>query len=121
MDGTRVSLEEHDFIGDVETTLGSMVGEHRSRFTSVRYSGASAWLPPPSGTARLCCCLQLLTYKGKKGGRGAITVTCEECKGASGEVHIMAKGMHLDKKDLFGACVMTCVCGDMCVCDGVCV
>ena len=37
-DGKSQSLDTHDFVGDVTTTVGSVVGEHRGLFTAVRCS-----------------------------------------------------------------------------------
>jgi hypothetical protein len=34
-DGTSSDLSKHDHVGDLETTVGSLVGEHHSALTGV--------------------------------------------------------------------------------------
>ncbi|EDQ89579.1 uncharacterized protein MONBRDRAFT_36908 [Monosiga brevicollis MX1] len=78
MDGSSQELRDHDLIGECETTIGALVGEH-------------------GGTLH-----EQLTYKGKKRERGSLTVVAEEVKAAAGEAIFQIQGTKLDKKDFFG-------------------
>eukprot|EP00049_Salpingoeca_infusionum_P010983 m.189770 g.189770 ORF g.189770 m.189770 type:complete len:526 (+) comp14800_c0_seq6:133-1710(+) len=71
-------LSKHDYVGSVDFTLGSLMGEHCGKLTS------------------------LLKKKGKELKKGSITILGEEAHGANQDVEFRMRGEGLDKKDLFG-------------------
>ncbi|XP_012938901.1 copine-8 [Aplysia californica] len=76
IDSTSSRLQDHDFLGRMECSLGELVSAPGSRFER-RLEGPSA-------------------------RRGSIMVRCEEVSTCKDEVIIQMKGTHLDKKDFFG-------------------
>ncbi|EGD72681.1 hypothetical protein PTSG_12171 [Salpingoeca rosetta] len=72
------SLQAQDFIGRIDTTLGSIMGEYHGRLTA-----------------------PLLSKSGKK-TKGVITVLAEEAAKSAGVVKFRMRATKVDKKDLFG-------------------
>ncbi|GFS12362.1 copine-8 [Elysia marginata] len=76
IDSQSRRLEDHDFLGFMECSLGELVSAPNSRFEK-----------------------KLL---GRTAGFGVIIVQTEEVSTCKDEVVIHMKGLHLDKKDFFG-------------------
>eukprot|EP00039_Didymoeca_costata_P030889 m.31966 g.31966 ORF g.31966 m.31966 type:complete len:532 (+) comp8364_c0_seq2:55-1650(+) len=72
------SLQQHDFIGECEATLGEVVGAGGGHFSK-----------------------PLLQKEGKKKG-GIINVEANEVKESNSSITLHFAGKHLDKKDFFG-------------------
>ncbi|XP_031566337.1 copine-8-like isoform X2 [Actinia tenebrosa] len=78
VDKKSTRLEDHDFIGSAECTLGSIIGENGGRLEKA------------------------LTNKDFNKSRGKIILTCEELSACKDVVTIQFRGHKLDKKDFFG-------------------
>ncbi|XP_070574853.1 copine-3-like [Ptychodera flava] len=77
IDNTTVQLDDDDFLGQHETTLGQVVS---------------------SGTYTK----PLVLKSGKPAGHGTITVVAEEVSGSTDVLNLSFRAQKLDKKDLFG-------------------
>lgn len=78
-DSKSAKLDEHDFLGKLEVTLGSIVGEYAGKVTK-----------------------QLLGRKDEK-LNSSITFVAEELNNNKEVVNLQFKGRKLDKKDFFGS------------------
>ncbi|KAK3801702.1 hypothetical protein RRG08_033888 [Elysia crispata] len=76
IDSQSHRLEDHDFLGWMECSLGELVSAPNSRFER--------------------------RLQGRTAGYGTIIVRTEEVSSCKDEVIIHMKGLHLDKKDFFG-------------------
>jgi len=78
-DSTSNTLNNHDFLGSIETTLGSIVGEYNGKVT------------------------KNLLNRQQKNLNSTITIHAEELNNNKEIVHLDIKGIKLDKKDFFGS------------------
>jgi len=78
LDSNSVHLDDHDFIGSSETSLGQIVS---------------------NGSV----ILDLVNPEYARGTNGSLVVTCEELSMCKDELHLQFLGKKLDKKDFFGS------------------
>eukprot|EP00040_Diaphanoeca_grandis_P039911 m.260571 g.260571 ORF g.260571 m.260571 type:complete len:609 (-) comp40134_c0_seq1:29-1855(-) len=92
-DGNSASTGKHDYIGGIETTLGTIVGAASGQFT----------MPLKFDTTLISERKVSMSSKKKNNARGVILVAAEELNsGSKGFVTLEFRGQHLDKKDFFG-------------------